>query len=463
MGTIGKKVVALALSATVALSLCGCNQKGNVEFDEYDTYEPFRFYAYMTPPPANVGSGEFSSSPDYMTDQQYAWVAECGFNYALPVYESSKVNMLKALEGLGKYDVQFFVADANLVAMASALGEDPNADVSELKANFEANLAEYRAFDNFAGMYAADEPATPDFPGLGAVGSYFNSFEAGEWWINVFPNVVPNTQYQAKDYIEYLNRYVAETGVQRMSFDSYALMADSVRESHFNNLGQVAAVAQANDMAFDSFILTMGHNDYRTPTNYDDIAWQVYTAMAFGTKGIETFCYWTVPSSDSNITHGLIDHYGNRTQAWYSMQEVIDEVNAFESMYMNADWKGVMTYTADPDYPNFAMESIQPNVTVDEDTTVPVVLESHDRIASLDGDLDYMLGAFEDKDGRDAFLLANVADPAEDVSGEVTIKFNDCTNVVIYKKGRRVIASAPDGVFTTTIGSGEGYYIIPLQ
>ena len=139
----------------------------------------------------------------------------------------------------------------------------------------------------------------------------------------------------------------------------------------------------------------------------------------------------------------------------------------------------MLTYEADPDFPNFSLRSIPRTVEVGDKGEIPVRLDpetdpdtgkivgewsdAHERIADMDATEDFLLGVFEDKDARDAFLLVNISDPADDVTNEVTIRFNDCSRVVLYKKGRKLIVDLNDGVFKTTIGSGEGYYIIPLQ
>ena len=86
-----KTAITLALASTLALgSFSSCGTK-ELEFKEYENYDEFRFYAYMTPPPANVGSGILMDNPDYMTDQQYDWVKECGFNYGVAIYENTYV------------------------------------------------------------------------------------------------------------------------------------------------------------------------------------------------------------------------------------------------------------------------------------------------------------------------------------------------------------------------------------
>lgn len=129
-----KKLVSLLSAMTLTLVMAaGCAEK-KASFTEYAESDAFRFYAYMTPPPANTGTGELANNPDFMTDEQYQWVAECGFNYAIPIYEGTFENNLKAMDMLGKYGVQYFPQDQSLVSLASQLN-DPTKTEAEIEAS----------------------------------------------------------------------------------------------------------------------------------------------------------------------------------------------------------------------------------------------------------------------------------------------------------------------------------------
>ncbi|MBO5066876.1 MAG: hypothetical protein J6C62_00560 [Clostridia bacterium] len=461
-----KSCIALTLILTIIASLfvgCGAN---STAFKEYKEYDQFRFYAYMTPPPANVGVEELANNPDYMTDEQYDWVKECGFNYGITIYESSYLEMLKVLEEFSEREIKLFIKDSNITQLIMGYNSGGMTAVQEsnYKKAFENNLNEYMKYDGFAGIYASDEPKTAEMYGIGKASKYFYSLDQAkqkEWWVNL---VGCNYGFHgSKTYLDHVLTCAKTTGTSRLSFDSYPLIKNNIiRTSFFYNLAQMAAIGKVRNKDFDTFILTMGHWDYRTTENYDDLAWQIYTSMAFGTRGIETFTYWTTMTTGEQVTHGLIDHYGNRTQTWYSMQEVISEVNSFQHMYMNAEWQGVLAYTANSNYTNEMFEMIPSKITVTE-TDVCVKMDSHQRIASVASDNDLLIGVFKDLDDRDAFLIVNTTDPELDDSATVNLKFNDCDYVAIYKKGEKVFAEVQDGEITLNMGSSEGYYVVPME
>ena len=418
------------------------------EFKEYTNYEPFRFYAYMTPPPANAGVGELSANPDCMTDKHYKAVAECGFNRSIGIYDKGLDLSKKALAGLQPYGVKHIPADEDFLRLAKDLRDGK--DVTALLNTLKKHLTEYKKFDNFGGVSVVDEPVAGILPYLGQAKALLEKdFGNYQFWYNLLPEAAGAAHIGMEDYSEYVKLAAKNCG-GRLSFDSYALTKDGIRQDHFKNSAIVASVAKECGMPWDAFILTMGHWDYITPKNYADLAWQIYSYMAFGAQGIETFTYWTTMTTGEKVTHGLCDYYGNKTQTWYSMREVIKEVRAFEAMYMNSAWEGTMVYAA---------KGNQPNVLL---TSIPDPLKKHARIASLKAEKDFLLGAFKDKDGRDAFLLVNVTNPADNAQGSVTLKFNNATKAVIYKKGRKVIESLENGVLKIIMGCGEGNYIIPL-
>lgn len=462
---IKKNHIALSLVAVITLGLfSGCAEE-KIEFKEYEDYEAFRFYAYMPPPPANVGTGELMDNPDYMTDQQYDWIKECGFNYAVSLYEQTHETTIKALRMFSERGIKFFPQDKFQMRISDMYnnGITEGAELEAAKAQFGANVQEYLQYDSFAGIYAADEPKRDKFDGLAYAQKAFYSFEGtqnSEWWVNLLNS---NHDTGFNTYADYAQASLSQIGASRLSFDTYPLLVNSkIKALYFNDLATMAGVGQINETPFDTFVLTMAHWDYRSPENYDDIAWQVYSAMAFGTRGIEPFCYWTTMSIGEGIKYGLVDHYGNRTQIWYSFQEVIKEVNSFQHMYMNADWQGVMKYTADEDYPNNGLDIIPKQVKV-EDKTQAIVIDSHPVLTKIKSDRDLVVGVFKDKDQRDAFLVTNITDPDFDKTAEVKLTFKDCNYAMVYKKGRKVLVKLDDGILQMNVGSGEGYYVVPFK
>ena len=450
-----KRVVSLVIGMILLLStmtFLGCKNK--VSFNEYTEYEQFRFYCYYTPPQANVGTGDYANNPTYHTEEQYKYIAECGFNYAKPVLENSFEAQVEVLAGLQKYGIKVNITDASLIHMMDLYLNGYDDDSEAIKANkelFKRNYEVYKQYDNFSGVDVADEPHYSRFEALGKVHDFYRTIDTThDYRVNLLC-YSPTTLLGTINYATYLNDAVDITKMSRLCFDSYPLNSDgTVKESHIANNAEVAEKAKEKGIDWDCFILTYQHMFYTNPKNYDDIAWQVYVPMAFGCRGILPFVYMT-PLNTTDKYYAMISRDGKPTQIYYSMQEVIKEVRAFEHMYMNSEWMGTMLYVADEDYPNKSFEM------------VANPLQSHPRIKKLKATADLMIGTYKDKDNRDGFLLVNASAPSKDIENEVVITFDDATHVMLYKKGRKLIVELDKGTLKTDMGSGEGYYVIPFN
>ncbi len=463
--------VGIAVMLSFSFVACGGFHASVEDVPVYPEPErDFRFVAYMGPPPANSGAGEFANNPDYMTLENYQVMADCGFNYTTGMYENTKELYLKGIELAEQVGMKYYVRDysfaegciESIIAAANDRQEAETmlaAQSEAIKARFE----EYSSHEGFAGVLAVDEPSVRRYDAIAVMNEWYEkNFPETEFQVNLLPTysslnqlfgMADTDQSYAEDYVGYFNDYV-DTAV--LSYDHYALSksgtVNRVSSTYLQNLEIFANEAKESGKPFYVFLQTLGHWDYRTMEYYRDIAWQVYTAMAYGASGAQTFTYWTNLSNGESekITNALVDRDGTKMPAWYAMQEVISEVRAMEQVYMNFDWQGVLPVVADEYAGNAMIELLYDP------------LPSHERISAVSSTADAVIGAFKDGEGRDGFMLSNITDPADETTAEVTITFNGAKKAVVYKKGRVLIYPLEDGTATFTLGSGEGQFVIPL-
>jgi hypothetical protein len=62
----------------------------------------------------------------------------------------------------------------------------------------------------------------------------------------------------------------------------------------------------------------------RQPT-LDDLYFEIYSALLYGAKGLAIFTYFTPPIG--NYRNAPINEFGERTQVWYDLKNVLKSVN----------------------------------------------------------------------------------------------------------------------------------------
>ncbi len=438
-----KRIFATLLSAVIVCTgLSSCMSTVEIpdfETIEYSEYEPFRFYCYGTPPPDNTNLN---------MEEQYKYIAECGFNYALPLWEDTTEKRINTIEGLAPYGIKVLIAESqvgNLFELYKMKAS--NADIAQAQASVKTMYDTYCEYENFAGFNVKDEPYYNELQYLGNAYAYFETINVHnkDWWINLFPNWGVGTL--GATFGDYVDTAAKITGSTIMCYDTYPLdKANSINPGYWTELEQFASISRQNGKDFSGFFLAEGHQTYKHVKDYDDLAYQIYSQILFGSIGVAPFKYYGGGSIDA-----MISVSGERTSLYYGMQQIIKEVKSFENIYMNSEWQGVMVHAVDDFLGNDVFNGV----------TNP--MESHARIKNYSSIADVAIGAYKDKDGRDGFLVFNANNPADDTQNEVTIEFNNANYAYLYKKGRKVKVQLNNGVFRTTMGSCDAYYVIPME
>ena len=134
------------------------------------------------------------------------------------------------------------------------------------------------------------------------------------------------------------------TGCTATRKSSAASVASDARQLEIASRGQISPfdpimrqVAEENEIPFWTFIQTIGFGLVnRRPQSKADIAFQVYTDLAYGAKGIQHFCYWQPLTSDGNgtvFTEAMISKDGQKTDIYEYAQAVNLEIQTFANAF----------------------------------------------------------------------------------------------------------------------------------
>ena len=245
---------------------------------------------------------------------------------------------------------------------------------------------------------------------------------------------------KATAYKDYIEKFGASG---EFTYDSYSLWnkligGHSVDEDWFDNLKYVAeaGIPRTGVTIQSCAISGSSYPSKYAPEQKSDIGFQVYTALAYGMKQINYFCY--NQSSDSNVT----DWISNNGDMYNAVKSVNEELSKFEHVLMHYSWKGALDLGAGKSGTGASANS--------ERMTSAAVSGAR-----------AIVGCMKDVFGNDGYMVANAAGPRTTTESQITLTFENADSIVVYRNGVPTTESLNNGAITLTVGVGEGVFVIP--
>ncbi len=322
------------------------------------------------------------------------------------------------------------------------------------------DLTEYPAF---SGFYVKDEPSSADFGHLGGeVAAFWNETyaDSGAYWhVNLFPSYASGEQLGTTAgggktaYQNYVDKYVAEVlnhveGSKGIGMDHYAFKTGGINDMYLYDLMVVAQAAKQTGATLHNCIQAVSGTGWREMQSAAEVRWNYYTSLAFGTKVFEVFAYL------DDLNQGFHCMVGTeKNDMYYYQQEVIAELKKFAHVYLSFDWEGVKTFigTENEQQANGSFELLEADGRM---------LQELKGISSVTATQDTLIGQFSD--GEDSgFIVVNVTDPVQTKFDVVTLKFEDCSRVIVYQGGEEVKYAISGNTLELPLVAGEGMFVIP--
>ncbi len=428
----------------------------------------FQFVAYMSPPPADARDGKKTFSvKNFVTEEHFGNVKMCGFNRLSAIYEHTEEQYLQSMALCDRLDLEYTVREQVEGESLRDLfrdhweTEETAAYLKKIQPQLKSRFDEYAKHPSFVGILASDEPHAGKFPALKLAQDWFErNYPGKEFEVNLLPDYANGEQLTGikgaeKNYCKHVDDFVNIVRPKFLSYDYYPLMIDRekneyyIRSTYLKNLEIIAKKAKEQHVPFRVFLLTLGHWSCRTVTTYEEIAWQVYTAMAYGATGAQTFTYWTMlghkPNNPEHVTTALVGVNGELLPAWYAMREVISEVRSFEQAFLQFDWQKCLYCLSEEGRENPLFQELDRN--------------TDDILQGVNTDADVVVGCFG-RDGRRAYLVSNVSDPAYRLTAAIEIRFYGDYNVTVYQNGKKYVAVTDGNRLLLSVRSGSGAFVV---
>lgn len=377
--------------------------------------------------PCRVKDRKRNEEYDSITDDIYEKIKEVGvhlINLSHNEYqnEDEKQHVLDSLAYAEKHGIYMFVQDKGIPFDAS---------VEDIKKRTD----EYSNFASFKGVHTVDEPGNdtewsrvinpigrrPTIDDIAELATRLNTMED----MVGFTNLMPFREWiGVENYEQYIEEYIEKCHPRVISFDYY-LYDPHYHVSHpgyFINLSIIREKSLKHGVPFWTFIQAGSYwNDGAAqlePTPNDkptrgQLLWNVNTALAYGSKGIEYFPLiqpfwfsWQENNTNDFGRNGLIGANGEPTQWYVYAKEANKHIRAVGEVLLKAQNKEIL-----------AVGTVAQADTGLKAKSYGVV----ERVETKNKSYGAIVGCF-DYLGRDAFYVVNYKDGENE---EVTLTFTE--------------------------------------
>ena len=236
-----------------------------------------------------------------------------------PEYAATPENvdrMKKILDWARARGIKLIICDPR-THVSAPLAQDYPARAAQVAADFAGHPATF-------GFHLLDEPDKDAFqPVCEAVGFAKRAAPQCHPFVNLLPwHVGADHRVGYDDWGTYLDDFLKKSQAEFLCYDCYSQMLPerSGLPMYFRNLTQYQAAAKRAGVPFWTTILSVGHYNYRCPSE-DDIRWQFNSAVAYGAQGILYFFFYT-GNPNENYRLAPVDEFGDHTPSFDSLKRV---------------------------------------------------------------------------------------------------------------------------------------------
>lgn len=325
--------------------------------------------------------------------------------------------------------------------------------------------------ESIVGDYMVDEPSAKDFAAINDFYQEYVKYTDGKLMplVNLYPNYGstqpennPNavSQLGTSTYAEHIKQYVEKMDVDYISLDNYPMQSTGCFTKYLQNLDEVGAACRDNDLDMWIIIQT-GANSTAEQLTPQQLEWQMYTCMAYGTNGIIHACY---AANWFNHDTNCVDDNGNTTATYVMAKAADEEIHRVGEVFMDYDYKG--TYATGY---KLATDNSIASQLYSQNTRA---MKRDGKLAEFDGitvdsDGGCLIGAYEKFENANdkALMLVNCRNPyyagkKEQEPVNVTLTLTAGKTVTAYENGYPTTYTAnADGNIVISISAGEGVFV----
>ena len=430
------KTVALTITATTILSLCGCFlfDKNSGKIPEYEDDREMMIAGWDSPMNTleDIQIAKDMGLTHMFLDSYHAKRGTKAYEDALKLYEQVGLNVI--------------VQTGSGATVESTIKDNTN----------------YADFPIVTHINYWDEPYYSNIARIAELAEQHIDKYGND--ILFFGNLFPNSAtpvFEGHTYKEYVKHYADSVLMQFpeeyrwLSADIYPLdeknggSGSAIRSNWLPCIETLALQAKESNAKTHFFLQATEHYGYRA-VKEEDIRFQFYVNMAFGVQGFSYFTYADSVLSDFEHSFVARNESGVIHDTYYNAQKVNNEIKKFDHVYLNYTWQGTLPIVGNNNEEGY-------NLGFDG---LSAPLEDLSMCKRWDASEDALVGTFVDENGYEALMVVNYTDPADLCSNLVRFEFNDVSKVRMYRGGVAYDYKISNNRLDVELDPGEGVFII---
>ena len=287
--------------------------------------------------------------------ERYKELADCGFNVAFPAIDNlwepasktQELHNLKVLDLCQKVGMKALIWDGSITNVGTWSTAPKPEESPKIEKTLDGLISKYSRNPAFLGFVLGDEGNSAEGNlRLGVVNQYLAKKDPKHL---AYFNLLPSYAYgflHGQDYEKFIVDYIRDAKPPYVSWDHYRQMFEGGDESlYWSNLEIVRKHCLAAKIPYIQIIVSIKHMGYRECSEAD-LRWQVWTSLAYGSRGITYFTYCHVPGMAWGDAPALLTKDGRRDAKWGYVQKINHRIAKLGPTLVKLTSTGV--YCTDP-------------------------------------------------------------------------------------------------------------------
>ena len=309
------------------------------------------------------------------------------------------------------------------------------------------------------GDHGCDEPNTSAFALINEYEQAYRRALPGQFLFNnLFPDGTMKGLLGASSYKEYVDRWAQTVRSDYISLDHYPFYSTALINRigfrlSLNTYDCIGAACRRTGRDFWIYTQTQGNwfaHLYLRVT-FEQIKWQVYTALCYGARSIIQVAYTPVWGNDA---YGMIDRDGNLTEQYLYAKRINAEVQKLSPVLTPYRSLGVLCADAASENHDLSLA-----VKQQRQSSAAQGFYGVPEVRRVRSDATALAGFFENAEGEKALMIVNCRDLFDAAASQfVTVDLNGAYRVRVYQKGE-LTSDEVRSVVRLELGSCDGAFV----